>query len=181
MTRGSSPGALHERHCDSIARLHDVRGRIMNPNHGDAVQLCTFYVDDLCFGIEVTRVQEVIRFLEATYVPLAPDVIGGLINLRGQIVTAIDLRRMLNVSVASDSPPPMNIVVRNGGEVLSLLVDRIGDVIDASRTNFELPPETLDARSKALIDGVYKLEQGLVLAMNLDAAINNANGVGQNL
>jgi purine-binding chemotaxis protein CheW len=152
----------------------------MSTNDSGAVQLCTFYVNDVCFGIEVTRVQEVIRFLEATHVPLAPDVIGGLINLRGQIVTAIDLRRMLDVPLCDGGQPPMNIVVRNGADALSLLVDSIGDVIDAARSDFELPPETLDARSKALIDGVYKLDQGLVLAMNLDAAIHNASGADRN-
>lgn len=155
-----------------------IDGAAMIPQSQSSVQMCTFFVDDLCFGIEVTRVQEVIRFLETTHVPLASDVIGGLINLRGQIVTAIDLRRMLSVPRRADEQPPMNIVVRNGAGVVSLLVDSIGYVIDAVRARFEAPPQTLDARHKALIDGVYKLDQGLVLALNVDTAINNASGEG---
>src|SRR5712691_1623782 len=93
-------------------------------------QLCTFMVGDLFFGVEVQQVQEVIRYLPMTRVPLAPRVVEGLINLRGQIVTAIDLRRRLELPERAEGQRPMNIVVRTAGGAVSLLVDDIGEVVE---------------------------------------------------
>ena len=94
-----------------------------------AKQYSTFYVSDLYFGIDVLNVQEVLRYQQMTRVPLAPDVIEGLINLRGQIVTAVDLRKRLNVQPRDRSSAPMNIVVRSEEGAVSLLVDEISDVL----------------------------------------------------
>src|SRR5215472_3136729 len=91
-------------------------------------QLCTFYLDGLLFGVEVHKVQEVIRYQAMTRVPLASQVIGGLINLRGQIVTAIDLRRRLGLAERTAKQLPMNVVVRSDDGAVSFLVDEIGDV-----------------------------------------------------
>ncbi|MGE0443293.1 MAG: chemotaxis protein CheW, partial [Gemmatimonadales bacterium] len=111
-------------------------------------QFCTFQVADLFFGIEVLQVQEVIRSLEMTRVPLAPPCIEGLINLRGQIVTAIDLRTRLGLPIRENEEPPMNVVVRTDDGALSLLVDAIGDVIETNDEAFERPPETLPADAR---------------------------------
>src|SRR4051794_39425221 len=93
-----------------------------------ASQFCTFYLDGSFFGVEVQHVQEVIRYQELTRVPLASPVIRGLINLRGQIVTAIDLRRRLGLADRPAGVLPMNVVVRSEEGAVSLLVDEIGDV-----------------------------------------------------
>src|SRR5580704_502420 len=93
-------------------------------------QYSTFYVDKLYFGIEVLQVQEVLRYQEMTRVPLAPEVIEGLINLRGQIVTAVDMRRRLRLPPRAGTQTPMNMVVRTDDGAVSLLVDEIGDVLD---------------------------------------------------
>src|SRR5437016_5385400 len=106
-------------------------------------QYCTFSLQGLFFGVEVQQVQEVIRYQEMTHVPLAPRVVRGLINLRGQIVTAIDLRRRLELT---DLPPgrlPINVVVRTDEGPMSLLVDEIGDVLEVAEEVFERPPETV--------------------------------------
>src|SRR3569832_2681021 len=95
-----------------------------------ANQYSTFYLDGLFFGIEVEKVQEVIRYQEMTRVPLASSVVQGLINLRGQIVTAIDLRRRLDLKPRPDGELPMNVVVRSDDGAVSLLVDEIGDVLE---------------------------------------------------
>src|SRR5579863_3440533 len=113
----------------------------MNVSH--AQQFCTFYVDRQFFGVPVQQVQEVIRYQEMTRVPLVPQVIRGLINLRGQIVTAIDLRRRLGMAERPADQLPMNVVVRTDDGALSLLVDEIGDVIEVEESSFEPPPETL--------------------------------------
>ena len=132
--------------------------------------LCTFVVDDLHFGIDVTRIQEVIRYQELTPVPLAHQTVRGLINLRGEIVTAIDLRNRLNMPV-SEEIQPMNVVVAHDEDVVSFLVDEIGDVIEVSLTDFESVPETVAKTVRDVVDGVYKLDDTLLLVLNTDRAM----------
>jgi purine-binding chemotaxis protein CheW len=134
-------------------------------------QYCTFTLAGLLFGIEVDRVQEVIRSLELTTVPLANSVVEGLINLRGQIVTALDLRRRLELPARTEGERPMNIVVRVGDGALSLLVDEIGDVVDVEEDAFEAAPETLEGVARELIRGAYKLDGRLLLVLDTDRAV----------
>ncbi|RKS80194.1 purine-binding chemotaxis protein CheW [Motilibacter peucedani] len=135
-------------------------------------QLATFTLADHLFGVEVSRVQEVLRYQPSTKVHLAPAAIGGMMNLRGQVVTSVDLRRRLELPGAAEGSEPMNVVVRVDGEVVSLLVDAIGDVVTVSDELFETPPETLSARERALITGAYKLENRLLLALDIDRAVD---------
>lgn len=132
----------------------------------EAQQFCTFFLEGLFFGIEVEKVQEVIRYQEMTHVPLAPSVVGGLINLRGQIVTAVDMRRRLGLSERPKDQLPMNVVVRTEDGAASLLVDEIGDVVEVSEEAFEQPPETLKGEARDLVHGVYKLRDRLLLILN---------------
>lgn len=129
-------------------------------------QFCTFYLDKLLFGVELKGVQEVIRSLDMTKVPLAPAVVSGLINLRGQIVTAVDLRRRLGMEPHPPGMRAMNIVVRSEDGAVSLLVDEIGDVIEVEEETFEEPPQTMEARMRSLITGVHKLDRGLMHVLN---------------
>jgi len=134
----------------------------------DERQYCTFLLDGYDFGIDVIRVQEVIRYQEMTRAPLAHPVVRGLINLRGQIVTALDLRRRLDLP---DRPPgalPVNVVVRTDDGAVSLLVDDVGDVVTVPEAAFERPPETLRGRTRDMIRGAYKLERRLLLILDMD-------------
>ena len=137
-------------------------------------QFCTFFLNEIYFGIEVQHVQEVIRYQQMTRVPLAASDICGLINLRGQIITAIDLRRRLELSeppaqsLPSDEQLPFNVVVRNGDEVVSLLVDEIDDILELTPDNFEPPPTSLKGRVRQLLEGAYKLKDKLLLILNTD-------------
>ena len=137
-------------------------------------QLCTFFLDDLYFGVDVQRVQEVIRYQEMTRIPLAPPIIRGLINLRGQIVTAIDMRRRLGLPQLHEEQLPMNVVIRTENGPLSLLVDEIGDVLEVNSEEFEQPPETLQGVVRELIRGTYKLKGRLLLNLDCDRAVNFA-------
>src|SRR5690348_9690850 len=119
----------------------------------DARQFSTFVVDGYLFGVPVIHVQEVIRHQEMTTVPLAPEVVGGLINLRGQIVMAIDLRRRLDFPDRSEGELPMNVVVKTEDGAVSLLVDKIGDVVEIDEDSFEMPPDTLEGVARELING----------------------------
>lgn len=135
-------------------------------------QFCTFVLGDLFFGIEVQRVQEVIRAQMMTRVPLAPRAIRGLINLRGQIVTAIDLRERLGLPPAGNGREPMNVVVRTAEGAVSLLVDEIGDVLETDAAQYEEPPETLPASAREMITGVYKLPERLLLVLDSEKTLN---------
>jgi purine-binding chemotaxis protein CheW len=135
-------------------------------------QLCTFSLEGFLFGIEVHEVQEVIRPQAMTPVPFASPVVRGLINLRGQIVTAIDLRRRLALPDRPEGQLPMNVVVRAGVEAVSLLVDEIGEVVDVEQTSFEPPPDTLEGVARELILGVYKLDGRLLLLLDTERAVS---------
>ena len=134
-------------------------------------QLCSFRVDDLLLGVNVLDVQEVILSHDSTPVPGAPNVVGGLMNLRGEIVTTLDLRRRFRREDLG-AGDPMNVVVRSQGELFSFLVDRIGDVIEVDEETFEEPPETLDDEMRELIVGTYKLDEELLLVLDKDKAAN---------
>jgi purine-binding chemotaxis protein CheW len=134
----------------------------------DLEKLCTFALADLVFGVEVVHVQEVLRFQPMTRVPLATSTVRGLINLRGQIVTAVDVRARLGMPTLSDAQEPMNVVLRTKDGVVSLLVDQIGDVIEADKADFERAPETLPAVLRNVVLGVYKLERKLLLLVDVE-------------
>ena len=133
-------------------------------------QFCTFYLDKLLFGVELKGVQEVIRSLHMTKVPLAPEVVSGLINLRGQIVTAVDLRQRLELEPRPPKVLAMNVVVRSEDGAVSLLVDEIGDVVEVEESTFEPPPETLRGSMRAVILGIHKLDDRLLHVLDIGKA-----------
>lgn len=137
-----------------------------------ATQLCTFILDKQMYGVDVQSVQEVIRYQEMTEVPLAPGSVCGLINLRGQIVTAIDLRARLDLPPRPADTLPMNVVVRSDDGAISLLVDQIGDVHEIDEENFEPPPETLQGATRNMILGAYKMKDRLLLILDTERAIH---------
>jgi purine-binding chemotaxis protein CheW len=139
-------------------------------------QYSTFYVGDLFFGVDVLNVQEVLRFQPMTPVPQAPGVIEGLINLRGQIVTAVDMRRRLQLPPRDEEKSPMNIVVRTSDGAVSLLVDEIGDVLDMDVATYERTPENLEPAARELIRGVYKLKDRLLLVLDAERTVDLATG-----
>jgi len=144
--------------------------------NGSGTQLCTFHLGGLLLGIDVLRVQEVIRSQPMTRVPRARPEVRGLINLRGQIVTALDLRRRVGLAPPEHEEEQMNVVVRAGDGAVSLLVDEIGDVLQVHDDDYEKAPETLPARLAELVLGIYKLDGALLLHLDVDGAIEAAPG-----
>jgi purine-binding chemotaxis protein CheW len=130
-------------------------------------QFSTFYLDRQYFGIDVLKVQEIIGPQSMTRVPLAPPVVRGLINLRGQIVTAIDLRRRLDMRERSEDERPVNVIVQSDDGAVSLLVDEIGDVLDVPDELFDPPPDMLMSKARDVILGAYKLDQRLMLVLDV--------------
>jgi purine-binding chemotaxis protein CheW len=141
-------------------------------------QFCTFVLQGEFFGVPVEQVQEVIRYQEMTRVPLVSEVVSGLINLRGQIVTAIELRRCLGMPDRDAGQLPMNVVVRTGDGPVSLLVDDIGDVIEVSEDSYESTPQNIPEREKKMVEGVYKLDGRLLLVLNTKQALDAGLSAG---
>lgn len=127
---------------------------------------CTFYVGNQIYGVSVDYVKEVLMQMSVTTVPLSPPAVSGLMNLRGQIVTALNLRKILHIEDSLE--PEMNIVVNKDGIEVSLQVDRIGDVISVNLNEIENPPETLQGVVKEFIEGIYPLKDDLLLIINID-------------
>ena len=135
-------------------------------------QYCTLRAGDLFIGIDVESIQEVLRDTSITPVPLAHRAIRGLINLRGQIVTAIDLRHRLGLSGADPELGFSTMVLGTAEEPLALVVDSVGDVVDVDAESFESPPDTLKGEARRMIVGAHKLERELLLVLNLDATLD---------
>ncbi len=138
----------------------------------DERQLCTFYLDQYYFGVDVLNVQEVLRYQEMTSVPLAPPEVEGLINLRGQIVTAIDMRRRLELPERTSGEPPLNVIIRTEDGAVSLLVDEIGDVLEVNEDAFEGPPETVSGVAREIIEGAYKQPDRLLLVLSPEKTVD---------
>jgi purine-binding chemotaxis protein CheW len=133
----------------------------------------TFFVDERYLGVPVERVQEVLRAQPVTPVPLAHPHIAGLLNLRGRIVTALDMRARLDVAhdAAGAVAGGATIIVTGPDGPLALQVDALGDVVAVDDERFEPPPDTLDADRRRLIKGAFKLADALLLDLNLDETL----------
>lgn len=133
-------------------------------------QYTTFWLGTGLYGVAVERVREVLREQDMTRVPLAPTTIAGLINLRGQVVTTVDLRERFDIAVKCEGDS-MLVVVMVGDESVALLVDRIGGVVDVDQKQFEPPPDTLVGPVRELVTGAFKLDGQLLLSLDVDAAV----------
>jgi purine-binding chemotaxis protein CheW len=142
----------------------------MSSQANEQSQYCTFWVDGLFFGVAVSAVQEVLRYQHLTAVPSGPEAVHGLINLRGQIVTALDLRCRLGLAPRPEDALPMNVIVRSRGEVVSLLVDDIGDVIDTGDLAVEAAPANVPSIVQDVIVGVLPLPDSILLVLDADRA-----------
>jgi purine-binding chemotaxis protein CheW len=131
-------------------------------------QYCTFSLAPFLFGVAVDAVQEILPGCSTTPVPLCNEAIEGLINLRGQIVPAVDLRRLFKLpeAAAQSRGQALNVVLRNDDGPLALLVDEIGDVMEMDPSGFELPPPTLQEGARTWIRGTYQLEDRLLLVLD---------------
>lgn len=134
---------------------------------------CTFYIGRQFYGIPVSDVQEVLQGQFLTRAPLAPPAVAGLMNLRGQIVTTIDVRRVMCVTNDAGPEEKMNLVIRHEGAEVSLLVDRIGDVVQVDGTRVEQPPETLQGVAREFIRGICQRDDGILLLIDADRMLSD--------
>lgn len=132
----------------------------------------TVTVDGQMFGIPVLSVQDVLGPQKITKIPLSPPEIAGVLNLRGRIVTAIDLRRRLRLAGRPEGERGMSVVVEHKGEPYSLIVDSVGEVMALPESAFERNPPTLSARWREISGGIYRLEGNLLVVLEVDKALD---------
>jgi purine-binding chemotaxis protein CheW len=143
----------------------------------------TMMVAGQMFGIPVLLVHDVLGPQKITRVPLAPAEVAGSLNLRGRIVTAVDLRKRLGLPPSENSKKPMSIVVEHEGEFYSLMVDQVGEVMSLPQSDYEKNPATLEERWREVCDGVYRLDSGLLIVLDIrrllrfDGQQGSANGL----
>lgn len=140
--------------------------------------LCTFLAHGLLFGVAVADVQEVAKGLGVTPVPLAPPSVIGLVNLRGQIVSAIDLRRRLGLPERDPADPRAFVIVRAGHGPVCLVVDEVGDVLSVDEAAFEERPQTVEGVAKDLIAAPVKLADRLLLVLDTARVVDVAVEAG---
>ena len=130
-------------------------------------QFSTFYVGDQLYGIDVLQVQEVAKSLPITPIRLAPPHILGLINLRGQIATAVGLCELFGLD-SGNKNDRMSMVCKADGSLFSLMVDKIGDVVEVSESSFEPPPETLNESVRRFMKGIYKTPDSILSVLEIN-------------
>ena len=139
----------------------------------DRSQFCTFFINGQLYGVPVEEVQEVLSVLHITPVPLSPAPVKGLLNIRGRIVTAMDMRRVMGLPAAKDQDNMMNVVVRDDGAEVSLVVDSIYDILTLREKQMQPPPETVPEEAKPYISGVFPLEKDLMLVLDVRRVLDD--------
>lgn len=141
-------------------------------DHPAANGFVTMTIAGQLFGISVLQVQDVLGPQRLTRVPLAPPEVAGSLNLRGRIVTAIDVRTRLGMPPRPEGMKGMSVVVDLGGELYSLLIDQVGEVLTMDRENFEANPPTLDPRWRDVSRGIYRLKDQLMVVIDINQLLN---------
>jgi purine-binding chemotaxis protein CheW len=140
-------------------------------------RLATFTIDGEAFGVDVSRVREVLRPQDLTPIPLAPPEVAGLINLRGEIVTALDLRVRLGSPTRADDRA-MSLIMTTAHGPVSLLVDDVGEVLEVGDGRFDPPPTTLRGAARELIVGMYSIDDRLLMELDVEHAIDGTTPSG---
>jgi len=143
----------------------------MTAMHAEQMEYVTFRLADQWLGIPVMVVQEVLVAMRIARVPMSPEAIAGFLNLRGQIVTAVDLRTTLRLPNREPDAEVMNVVVRHESELFAFMVDEVGDVVSVPNDTVAPTPATLDARWRTVCTGIVRRERGLLLVMSVHEAL----------
>jgi purine-binding chemotaxis protein CheW len=152
---------------NAIASLQTARGQVSEGR----VDYLTFHVAGAHFAVRAVAVRDVLRLQSLTVVPLAQKEVAGLMNLRGHVVTAIDLATRLGLP-ASSSGQRMSIVIERGNEAYCFIVDGVGDVLGIEANEVEINPASMDQRWVGLSRGVFKKERDLVVLLDIDAVLD---------
>ncbi len=144
----------------------------MTNHENDIRQFVTFTIGGQLCGIPVLQVRDVLGSQEITPIPLAPPAVAGSLNLRGRIVTSVDLRVRLGLPTGGVGQDRMSIVVEHHGDLYSLIIDSIGEVLEPSSEKLERVPATLDASWSSYSTDIYRLDDGLLLVLDIDSILD---------
>lgn len=147
----------------------DAGKALLVGEHSDFV---TMTIAGQLFGIPVLQVQDVLSPQKIARIPLAPPEVAGSLNLRGRIVTSIDVRTRLGLSTRPEAQRGMSVVVDHGGELYSLVVDVVGEVMRLANADFENSPPTLDLRWREVSSGIYRLKDQLLVVLDVSRLLN---------
>ena len=154
------------------SQIETTRSRNANGPSGETEEFVTFTIAGQLFGIPVLQIQDVLSSYQITPIPLAPPEITGSLNLRGRVVTAIDVRLRLGLSARPKDAESMSIVAENEGELYSLMVDSVGEVLALSQSAYERNLPTLDAKFRAFSDGIYRLDKQLLVVLDVNRLLD---------
>ncbi|MCH8926038.1 MAG: chemotaxis protein CheW [Proteobacteria bacterium] len=154
------------------SQIETTRSRNANGASDETEEFVTFTIAGQLFGIPVLQIQDVLSSYQITPIPLAPPEITGSLNLRGRVVTAMDLRLRLGLSARAKEAESMSIVAENEGELYSLMVDSVGEVLALSQSAYERNPPTLDAKFRTFSDGIYRLDKQLLVVLDVNRLLD---------
>ena len=161
----------------TVAAKQNMEDGTEEVNHGHDLSedFLTIYIAGQLFGIPVLQVQDVLGTQRVTRIPQAPPEVAGALNLRGRIVTAIDVRKRLGLEHDEDKSQKMSVVVEYKNELFSLIIDRVGDVLSLQQTDFENNPPTLDPVWKEISLGIYRLKEELLVVLDVSRVLNTVH------
>ena len=154
------------------SQMDTGKSRSSHADSEKSEEFVTFTIAGKLFGIPVLHIQDVLSSYRITRIPLAPPEITGSLNLRGRVVTAIDLRLRLGLPPRPADADSMSIVAENGGELYSLMVDSVGEVLALPHSAYERNPPTLDATFRAFCDGIYRLDDQLLVVLDVNRMLD---------
>jgi purine-binding chemotaxis protein CheW len=157
------------------AATETTRSVLSDTNSETAQDFLTIYIADQVFGIPVLQVQDVLGEQTVTKVPLAPPEVAGSLNLRGRIVTAINVRKRLGLPASSEKDKKMSVVVEYNNELFSLIIDKVGDVLTLDNKNYEQSPATLDKLWRQISDGIFRMENNLLIVLDVSKLIDSVH------
>lgn len=137
-----------------------------------SVHLATFYVSDMCLALEISLIQEIIRQVKVTRVPHAAPQVSGVINLRGEVTTVIDLRQTLGLPPLETATDTQTLIVRSQGESIGLIVDRVGDICDVDPACIVPPPPNVDSCDGRFFQGVCQQKTEIILVLDLEEVLS---------
>jgi purine-binding chemotaxis protein CheW len=144
---------------------------------GDSTQCVTFYVGESLLGVPIQRIEEINRLVDLTPVPHGPACVRGVINLRGEVVTVVDLRTILGLDRLDVTRDTRNVILNFNGEHVGLVVDRVADVVAARNDEIDRPPANLSGAEGGFYRGVYKLESELMVLLNVEQVLTAGSSV----
>jgi purine-binding chemotaxis protein CheW len=144
---------------------------LRNEIHSDTVELASFYVGEALCGMDILKVQEINKLIEMTRVPQAPEYVLGILNLRGEIVTIIDLGKKLGLKSTEVNHKTRNIIVNSNGEHIGLMVEQISDVIQVEWEKVEPPPANIGDVQGKYFTGVFKTADRLIGILDVEKVL----------